>query len=1093
MFDSVVRNYLHSLQSAYTAAIGTGEGTPELSYRPALDQFFKELTVFLDKDSQISQIFEPRAQNKSGRPDWRFFNKSHFGVYGFVEAKALELSKNIDPAKNQEQIKKYLDLDHNLILTDGLDFVFYLKKKAYKPECHSIVSKPLISGLWVDCKINPLVENVFREFFDRPQARSCNEEQLVESIALRAHNLADEVCFFTGLPVEAALTASERRTIETLFSFKKYLTENHDPALTSDKHFADFVAQVLCFGLLYSHRSQLTGTETPEERYHKIHEYWVCGLSGPHRDLRPFHELIVKLQEQLIPGGGTEGTLSVWYDDCRQLLSYVTLTSSQQESPDYHKLFESFLEKFDPRARFDFGAFYTPQFLSSFTVRLINKLSDLYFNSHSIYAPNNKLIDPCCGTGTFIEQLLVNATGPCEADIVGFEILPAPYALAHYRLNMLEKSDPGKTSKVKLLLTNTLSDNMTNLPVTPEVNLFQAEQNEAKKSILPPIVLIIGNPPSSDSTNAPHLFEPIYSKIMEELEGFRPPAGERRSRQNIQKQINNEFVRFLRWSCARIFNEDKAGIAFVLPEAFLEHTSYKYAREWLATHFDGIWILEIDKDVRAGAASSGIFNTLQGRALFIALKGIAAEDRPESKINHGSITDLSIVNKKEVLNRNIDLPFIEEMFSSSIPDDDYLARFRPSESFDEEAWERCWQIYSSSNSNTLEDGEKTIFVRHVSGLKLAATGLVVHANGALLRRRAQEIGQSDNYDSIKEKWFSGQRKPPSVEKVSHMKSALREAAGSSALVAYSHRPFVNLNAMLNPAVLSALESMPGGGARSRPEIRKAFGVDNLGFAIAPSRKDLGDLHRFVSFSWHVPDNDLCKRGNAQILCKMFPDYKRAGGEWNDTPHLNISSDLLNSLPELTGLPKEDAIIFYSYAILCSNAYLEKFSGALFTTASSDTIPRIPIAADSELFEAISMSGMRLALLENPEKIVELTDVRQSVVDSFEATDDLKLLNCVYENESNTVYLVGIGLSGKNEKLIGVPNVNPDVLDLMISGYSIVREWVKWHSYPYTRVALDREVVNSFVQLITKVEKQLEEIEELDNHVENLLEPLCQWI
>lgn len=66
-----------------------------------------------------------------------------------------------------------------------------------------------------------------------------------------------------------------------------------------------------------------------------------------------------------------------------------------------------------------------------------------------------KVVDPCCGTGTFIEAVLNKMPLLEGSKIIGFEILPVPYALANYRISMLDVTD---NTDIVVVLTNTLSD-----------------------------------------------------------------------------------------------------------------------------------------------------------------------------------------------------------------------------------------------------------------------------------------------------------------------------------------------------------------------------------------------------------------------------------------------------------------------------------------------------------------------------------------------------------------------------------------------------------------------------------------------------------
>jgi len=127
-------------------------------------------------------------------------------------------------------------------------------------------------------------------------------------------------------------------------------------------------------------------------------------------------------------------------------------------------------------------------------------------------------------------------------------------------------------------------------------------------------------------------------------------------------------------------------------------------------------------------------------------------------------------------------------------------------------------------------------------------------------------------------WYSGQQKVPAASKFSpEVRGAIgRVAARNDSYRSYAFRPLMHLPALLSEEVLSILAAQPNSGTRARPEVLSAFQAeDTIGMSIAPAPKELGEeIHRYVSFCWGIPDNDLCSRGNAQILCNQFPENKK---------------------------------------------------------------------------------------------------------------------------------------------------------------------------------------------------------------------------
>ena len=90
---------------------------------------------------------------------------------------------------------------------------------------------------------------------------------------------------------------------------------------------------------------------------------------------------------------------------------------------------------------------------------------------------------------------------------------------------------------------------------------------------------------------------------------------------------------------------------------------------------------------------------------------------------------------------------------------------------------------------------------------------------------------------------------------------------------------------------------------------------------------------------------MCTRGNSHIYMNQYPN--RQGGM-----STNIAPEILSAVVSMIGMSEETAakkIVFYVYAVMCSQVYLDDFEGALFTVNQSDKRARVPVVSDKELF------------------------------------------------------------------------------------------------------------------------------------------------
>lgn len=151
-------------------------------------------------------ILEPRNQGRMGRPDWRIQDRISLGVYGYIEAKGPS-NEPFDTTPYRDQINRYLTLGHKLIITDGIDFVFCFTET---PVVVSIIDKARMDALdWSRLPVDPLFRFYMEQFFSNPAPQRVDEEKLVELVAIRTRNLADEIRGYSDLTIEEAMNEDE--------------------------------------------------------------------------------------------------------------------------------------------------------------------------------------------------------------------------------------------------------------------------------------------------------------------------------------------------------------------------------------------------------------------------------------------------------------------------------------------------------------------------------------------------------------------------------------------------------------------------------------------------------------------------------------------------------------------------------------------------------------------------------------------------------------------------------------------------------------------------------------------------------------------
>lgn len=1063
-FEADVKRYLRSMQHEYEAALRGGQHTAELSFRAPLHALFQSISHDLNPDASFDIILEPRNQGRMGRPDWLIQNHETLGIYGYIEAKGPSQDP-FDTTPYQAQIDRYMTLGHKLIITDGIDFVICF---ADTPVVVSIIDKRRMNVAdWSRLPVDERFKFYMTQFFANPVAQQVNEEQLVELVAIRTRNLANEILMYADLSENEAIDDSERKVIRLLSGLKQMVYNHEDPALRTGSVFADFVAQVVMFCLLYAHRVLCCSEDTPSQKEQKIRNY-IGREIVEDEALQPFRNLML----YLLSANDGGAYICRWVDECIKFLSYVHMTEEQLLNPDYHRLFELFLAKYDSKSRFDYGAFYTPKSLADFVVKMTNYIVSSEFGNVTVYDDGNTIIDPCCGTGSFLEEVIAHDTTDGAYNLCGFEILPAPYMLANYRMALIERQFGQRRMKSQIVLTNTLSNGMFGT-ITEEESIEGKELAKANRLSSLPIKLIIGNPPCSDSkrqNNTSH-----YSTIMSLMEDFRPPVEGRHGRQNIQKQINNPFMQFIRWSCKKLLDHESHSImSLVVPLSFLEAESYKYARKYLVENFSSVWAVAIDADGRTGVRSDSLFNTLQGRAVIILTRRYGEQ----AHINEFRFADFSKGSKEEkeaLLGSDID-DLVQRFTCHAV--DQVTYAFCPTLPFNTELYNSFWPISG-------ESGQCAIFNQHCSGIKLAPTAMFTHVKGPILKRRCREIATTGTENM--RSWFSGQDKPPKEDKLLAFHDALNACGDartmdrllSENITTYSFRPYMLSNVLLWKDLLQQYARIGGGGTRLRPELIKAYSdSETIGFAMSHAPKDLNPtLSQFVSFCWYYPDNDMCTRGNSHVYMNQYPC---GAGMTN-----NINQALLNNLTRvLDKNPQEVAkdLVFYVYAILCSQVYLDEFEGALFTVHQTDKRARVPITGDKEIFLRVATLGRSLAELEKADYAPEnhlgfdYESIEQSVPNGF------RLVNSSnpFDEENNELIITDGNINIRIHCPVALQRLN-------ISGYDLIKSvWLKFHSYAFTHCDFGRDDVKQLLDFLNTLEEHTRIVALIDEVVRDIL-------
>ena len=181
--------------------------------------------------------------------------------------------------------------------------------------------------------------------------------------------------------------------------------------------------------------------------------------------------------------------------------------------------YEPFLEAFDPDLRKQLGVWYTPGEVVRYMVARVDKaLKDDLGIPDGLAAENVYVLDPCCGTGAYLAEVLRRVAANLEGRglgaltgarvkqaatqrVFGFEIMPAPFVVAHLQVGLTMQNldaplaDDG-TERAGVYLTNALTgwEPRTTKPLPfPELEEERDRAERVKQET--PVLVILGNPP----------------------------------------------------------------------------------------------------------------------------------------------------------------------------------------------------------------------------------------------------------------------------------------------------------------------------------------------------------------------------------------------------------------------------------------------------------------------------------------------------------------------------------------------------------------------------------------------------------------------
>ncbi|HOZ80284.1 MAG TPA: N-6 DNA methylase [Ferruginibacter sp.] len=660
-----IEQYLDSINKRYKLGNAT-----EHTFRGDLQQLLETLVP------DIRATNEPKRQS-CGAPDY-ILTKKEIPI-GFIEAKDIG-DKDLEGAKktgNKEQFDRYKASLNNLIFTDYLDFYLYRDGQ--------LVTKIAIAQV-INGSIVPITgnfanfTNLIKDFCVHISQTIKSSKKLAEMMAGKARLLADVI--------EKSLNSDEENhqnsTLkDQLEGFKKVLI--HD---ITAKPFADIYAQTIAYGMF---AARLHDPTLPTFSRHEAAE------------LIPRSNPFLRKLFGYIAGPDIDDRIKWIVDSLVDIFLACNVEellknygkNTKTEDPIIH-FYETFLSEYDPKLRKARGVWYTPHPVVNFIVRAVDDILKTEFNLPQGLADNSKtkikinqqgrtieqevhkvqILDPATGTGTFLAEVVKHVhkkfTGQegiwsnyVENHLLprlnGFELLMASYAMAHLQMDLLLKESGYKTTtnqRFRIYLTNSLEESHPDTG-TLFANWLSDEANEANRVKRDtPVMCVIGNPPySGESANKGEWI----MKLMEDYK--REPGGVDKLKEKNSKWINDDYVKFIRYSQHFIEKNGSGILAFINPHGFLENPTFRGMRWHLLKTFDKIYTIDLHGNTTKketspdGSIDVNVFDIKQGVSINIFIKNFKKSESQFGKVFHYDLYG----------KRDLKYDFLKENSLKSIP------------------------------------------------------------------------------------------------------------------------------------------------------------------------------------------------------------------------------------------------------------------------------------------------------------------------------------------------------------------------------------------------------------------------------------------
>ncbi len=771
----------------------------------------------------------------------------------------------------------------------------------------------------------------------------------------------------------------------------------------------------------------------------------------------------------------------VWaVDDLAELLNRTDISAilqdfgkrTRQEDPVVH-FYETFLSEYDRKLRETRGVYYTPEPVVSYIVRSVDKILQDKFNLPKGLADSSKLetglhrvliLDPATGTGTFLYNVIKNIARRFENNrgmwdgyvsqhllprIFGFELLVAPYAVAHLKLGLLLEETGYKfetNERLRIYLNNTL-DFTALREESDAFSAFINNEAQAGREIQQdkPVMVILGNPPySGHSANTGKWINDLLrgSDSLNEkaTENYFMVDGQPLGEKN-PKWLNDDYVKFIRFSQWRIEQTGYGVLAFVTNHGYLDNPTFRGMRQSLLKTFDEIYIVDLHGNSKKkekspdGSKDENVFDIQQGVAIGIFVK------REGEKGGNPHVSKGAVVKHKHLYG-------VREIWTDNVNDEKELTGGKYywlwRNEIDSTEWTEInpnspFYLFTPQDETLREEYNAfwkitDVMPVNVLGFQTHRDFFAVDFEKSELQKRISDLRETVKSDDEIRRTYN--LTDGGGWTVSNARKELRAKNDwQSDLIQCSYRPFDNRFCYFSTVAMD----------RPRRElIDNVAKKENLCFNIVRQTKAESWQHSIVS---NLPTPAVfveIKDGSNVFPLYLYPTERRSLFDAETTERQpNFSAEFIAELegklkvtfrgntvhpPATAGgsdVSPED-VFNYTYAVFHSPNYRTRYAEFL-----KIDFPRLPITSNLALFRELANLGSKLVELHLLEK-----DLKTAVTFPEKGSNEVEFVKFQI---SDSKFQIGEVWINKEQYFANVPE---NVWNFHIGGYQVLQKWLK---------------------------------------------------